>query len=118
MQREEVLPEPPSNLNQLDKKLFIKHFANRYEVEKNTYGNLSSKEVFKGLTNNPEFNKTEDIFDQEKFALLSRKLIEKLGYGEQLGELDEAESDKDENNQDEVEQEEAGQASDNEEDDK
>ena len=48
MQREEVLPEPPSNLNQLDKKLFIKHFANRYEVEKNTYGNLSSKEVFKG----------------------------------------------------------------------
>ena len=78
---------------------------------------LEAKEVFKGLTKNPEFNKTEDIFDQEKFALLSRKLIERLGYGEQLGELDETESDINENNQDEVEQEEAGQGSDNEEDD-
>ena len=47
MQREELIPEPPTNLNQLDKKLFTKHFANRYEVEKKTYGELVAKEVFK-----------------------------------------------------------------------
>ena len=39
---------------------------------------------------------------KKNLTLLSRKLIEKLGYGEQLGEFDEPGSDIDENNQDEV----------------
>ena len=73
--------------------------------------------MFKNLTRQPEFSKPEDIFDQEKFALLSRKLIERLGYGEQLGELDDSDSDIEENSQEEVEQEEAGQGSDDEEND-
>ena len=75
------------------------------------------QEVFNNLTNRPEFNKTEDIFDQEKFALLSHKLIERLGYGEQLGELDDIDSDLDENNEEEIDQQEEGQGSDNEEND-
>jgi len=58
-----------------------------------------------------------DILDQEKFAVLSRKLIERLGYGEQLGELDDIENDIDENTQEELEQDEAGQGSEDEEND-
>ena len=104
------------NISQVAK-YFIKSQLSEMDLPSEASQLLEAKEVFKGLTKNPEFNKTEDIFDQEKFALLSRKLIEKLGYGEQLGEFDEAESDIDENNQEEVEQEEAGQGSDNEEDD-
>ena len=104
------------NISQIAK-YFIKSQLSEMDLPSEASQLLEAKEVFKGLTKNPEFNKTEDIFDQEKFALLSRKLIEKLGYGEQLGEFDEAESDIDENNQEEVEQEEAGQGSDNEEDD-
>ncbi|OUX44628.1 MAG: hypothetical protein CBE31_01840 [Rhodobacterales bacterium TMED271] len=43
--------------------------------------------------------------------------MERLGYGEQLGELDDIENDIDENNQEELEQDEAGQGSEDEEND-
>ena len=96
---------------------FIKKQLSEMDLPSEASQLLNAKEVFKDLTSQPEFKKTEDIFDQEKFALLSRKLIERLGYGELLGELDDVESDIDENNQEQVEQEDAGQGSDNEEND-
>ena len=99
------------NISQLAR-YFIKRQLSEMDLPSEASQLLNAKEVFASLTRSPEFNKTEDIFDQEKFALLSRKLIERLGYGEQLGELDDVESDIDENNQEEVEQEEAGQGSD------
>ena len=47
MQRENVIPEPPSNLNDLDKTLFKKHFDNRIKVEEKIYGNLIPEEIYK-----------------------------------------------------------------------
>ena len=96
---------------------FIKRQLSEMDLPSEASQLLDAKEVFKDLTSQPEFSKTDDIFDQEKFALLSRKLIERLGYGEQLGELDDADSDIEENSEEEVEQEEAGQGSDDEEND-
>ena len=104
------------NISQLAR-YFIKRQLSEMDLPSEASQLLNAKDVFESLTRSPEFNKAEDIFDQEKFALLSRKLIERLGYGEQLGELDDVESDIDENNQEQVEQEEAGQGSDNEEND-
>lgn len=46
MQREELLPNPGIHINRHDKKLFLKHFENRYEVESKVYGNLNPQEVF------------------------------------------------------------------------
>ncbi len=96
---------------------FIKRQLSEMDLPSEASQLLDAKEVFADLTSQPEFSKTDDIFDQEKFALLSRKLIERLGYGEQLGELDDANSDIEENSQEDVEQEEAGQGSDEEESD-
>ncbi len=104
------------NISQLAR-YFIKRQLSEIDLPSEASQLLDTKEIFMDLTSSPEFNKTEDIFDQEKFAILSRKLIERLGYGEQLGEIDDLDSDADENNQDEVEQEDEGQGSDNEEDD-
>ncbi len=104
------------NISQLAR-YFIKRQLSELALPSEASELLDAKEVFEDLTSLPEFNKTDDIFDQEKFALLSRKLIERLGYGEQLGELDDSQNDIDENNQEEVEQEEAGQGSENEEND-
>lgn len=47
MRREHLIPEAPSYLQQTDKKLFERHFNNRYEVEKRFYGNLKVDDVFK-----------------------------------------------------------------------
>lgn len=47
MQREELLPEPPSDLYNHDKDLFKLHFENRYQVESSVYGNLNAREVFR-----------------------------------------------------------------------
>jgi cobaltochelatase CobT len=94
------------NISQLAR-YFIKRQLSEMDLPSEASQLLNAKEVFASLTRSPEFNKTEDIFDQEKFALLSRKLIERLGYGEQLGELDDVESEIDENNQEKVEEEEA-----------
>ena len=96
---------------------FIKRQLSELDLPSEASQLLDTKEIFTDLTSSPEFNKTEDIFDQEKFALLSRKLIERLGYGEQLGEIDDLDSDVEENNQEEVEQEDEAQGSDNEEND-
>ena len=47
MEREELLPEPPSDLCDHDKQLFKLHFENRHSVESSTFGNLNAREVFK-----------------------------------------------------------------------
>ena len=47
--REELLPEPPSDLCDHDKQLFKLHFENRYSVESSAYGSLNAHEVFKGF---------------------------------------------------------------------
>ncbi len=104
------------NVSQLAR-YFIKRQFSEMDLPTEASKLLESIEMFKNLTSDPEFNKTEDIFDQERFALLSRKLIERLGYGDQLGELDDLESNVDETNDDEVEQDDSGQGSDQEETD-
>ena len=96
-------------------RFFIKRELSEADLPPEASQLLEKKEVFEDLTGHPEFKKTKDVLDQEKFAVLSRKLIERLGYGEQLGELDDIENDIDENNQEELEQDEAGQGSEDEE---
>ena len=98
-------------------RFFIKRELSEADLPPEASQLLEKKEVFEDLTGHPEFKKTKDVLDQEKFAVLSRKLIERLGYGEQLGELDDIENDIDENNQEELEQDEAGQGSEDEEND-
>ena len=98
-------------------RFFIKRELSEADLPPEASQLLEKKEVFEDLTGHPEFKKTKDVLDQEKFAVLSRKLIERLGYGEQLGELDDIENDIDENNQEELEQDEAGQGSEDEESD-
>ena len=98
-------------------RFFIKRELSEADLPPEASQLLEKKEVFEDLTGHPEFKKTKDVLEQEKFAVLSRKLIERLGYGEQLGELDDIENDIDENNQEELEQDEAGQASEDEETD-
>ena len=98
-------------------RFFIKRELSEADLPPEASQLLEKKEVFEDLTGHPEFQKTKDVLDQEKFAVLSRKLIERLGYGEQLGELDDIENDIDENNQEELEQDEAGQGSEDEEND-
>ena len=98
-------------------RFFIKRELSEADLPPEASQLLEKKEVFEDLTGHPEFKKTKDILDQEKFAVLSRKLIERLGYGEQLGELDDIENDIDENTQEDLEQDEAGQGSEDEEND-
>jgi methionyl-tRNA formyltransferase len=69
MQREEVLPKPPSNLGDHDKKLFQMHFENRYRVESTIYGNLNALEVFKNCNSifiKPNELNSEQIADKVK----------------------------------------------------
>ena len=47
MKREELIPKPPSNISSDDKSNFIKHFQNRFEKEKESYGELTHENVFK-----------------------------------------------------------------------
>ena len=98
-------------------RFFIKRELSEADLPPEASQLLEKKEVFEDLTGHPEFKRTKDVLDQEKFAVLSRKLIERLGYGEQLGELDDIENDIDENTQEELEQDEAGQGSEDEEND-
>ena len=98
-------------------RFFIKRQLSETSLPPEASQLLDTKEVFEDLTGRPEFKKTKDVLDQEKFAVLSRKLIERLGFGEQLGELDEIENEIDENNQEDLEQDETGQGSEKEETD-
>ena len=98
-------------------RFFIKRELSEADLPPEASQLLEKKEVFEDLTGHPEFKKTKDVLDQEKFAVLSRKLIERLGFGEQLGELDEIENEIDENNQEDLEQDETGQGSEKEETD-
>ena len=47
MHREELIPPPPVNISPEDKVNFTRHFQNRYEKEKEAYGELSYESVFK-----------------------------------------------------------------------
>ncbi len=47
MQREELIPEPPINIIDSDKKLFVKHFQNRNKVEREIYGDLKPENIYK-----------------------------------------------------------------------
>lgn len=49
MEREYLLPEPPSHLDNHDKELFQMHFENRHLVESSVYGDLNSYVVFKNF---------------------------------------------------------------------
>jgi len=69
MKREEMLPAPPSNLSQHDKKLFEMHFENRYQVESSVYGDLNAHEVFKNYNTifiNPDELNSERIVKKVK----------------------------------------------------
>lgn len=46
MEREEVIPSVPKSLNNHDKLLFEKHFANRKRIEDKNYGDLHFEKVF------------------------------------------------------------------------
>lgn len=47
MERESVLPEPPSNVTNRDRKLFVRHFDDRHKIEASVYGELSIAQVFR-----------------------------------------------------------------------
>jgi folate-dependent phosphoribosylglycinamide formyltransferase PurN len=49
MQREDVLPTPPSGITKEDRDLFIRHFENRKDAESLAYGELDAAEVFAGF---------------------------------------------------------------------
>ena len=49
MQREELLPKPPIDIDNHEKELFNLHFKNRYRVESSVYGDLNASEVFKNF---------------------------------------------------------------------
>ncbi len=49
MRREELLPEPPRDLDDHDKELFKLHFENRHRVESSVYENLNARDVFKNF---------------------------------------------------------------------
>jgi len=57
MEREELLPEPPAEICERDRKNFIRHFKERDEVESRVYGSLEPKSVFRHIPSvvcNPE----------------------------------------------------------------
>ncbi len=59
MQREELLPEPPSALDKHVEKLFKLHFENRHRVEASVFGNLNAVDVFKNV--NSMFIKPDEL---------------------------------------------------------
>ena len=95
-------------------KYFIKNQFSKNKLPPDAKMLLDEKDIFSKLSHQPEFNLPKNIFDQEQFALLSRKLIEQLGYGDQLGEIEEPESDLDENSEEDIDQQDSGQNSDQE----
>ena len=96
-------------------KYFIKNQFSKNKLPPDAKMLLDGKDIFSKLSNQPEFNSPKNIFDQEQFALLSRKLIEQLGYGDQLGEIEEPDSDLDEKSEEDIDQQDSGQNSDQEE---
>ena len=69
MQREELLPKPPIELDNHEKKLFQLHFKNRYRVESSVYGDLNAHEVFKNFNSifiKPNELNTELVADKVK----------------------------------------------------
>jgi cobaltochelatase CobT len=96
-------------------KYFIKNQFSKTDLPPDAKALLDNQEIFSKLIDKPEFNLSENILDQENFAILSRKLIEELGYGDQLGELEAPDTDLDESIEEDIDQEEEGQNSDQEE---
>lgn len=46
MQREQLIPEPPKNIPEKDKRNFIRHFIERQTIEKEVYGELVPDDLF------------------------------------------------------------------------
>ncbi len=95
-------------------KYFIKKQFSKNKLPPDAKILLDQRDIFSKLSKNPEFNSPNNIFDQEQFALLSRKLIEQLGYGDQLGEIEEPESDLNDDSEEDIDQQDSGQNSDQE----
>ena len=64
MEREPLLPDPPQELTNHDKELFIKHFKNRNIIESKLYGNLKCKKIYENcnvIYTEPQELNTEKI---------------------------------------------------------
>jgi len=46
MDRENILPKPPKGINFHDQNNFLKHFQERYNIEKSVFGELNAQKVF------------------------------------------------------------------------
>jgi hypothetical protein len=84
MEREELIPTPPNNINEKDKLLFVKHFENRNIVERRVYGDLDYKSVFKGINtvfvhpnelNTMKIAKTVESFNADMAFIFGVNLI-------------------------------------------
>ena len=49
MEREELLPIPPKNINKRDHDNFLRHFNDRNTIERRVYGDLDVNSVFKDI---------------------------------------------------------------------
>ncbi len=63
MERENLLPDQPKDIDQKDSINFKNHFKNRFETEQNGYGDLNANEVFKDI--NSMFCKPEEFNDDK-----------------------------------------------------
>jgi len=50
MEREDLIPKPPSNISQKDRDNFIRHFQERDAIESSVFGRSNAREVFKDIT--------------------------------------------------------------------
>ena len=69
MQREQLLPDLPGEINDHDKRLFQTHFENRYRVESTVYGDLNAREIFTNLNSifiKPDALNSELVADKVK----------------------------------------------------
>ena len=84
-------------------RLYIRKLTNDRDLPVNAKSVLENWESFITQEGGDSFIDINNfVNDQESFARLSRSIIKKLGYGEQLGDdPDEGEKDTDDNNQDE-----------------
>ena len=83
-------------------RLYIRKLTNDRDLPANAKGALENWESFITQEGGDSFVEINNfVNDQESFARLSRSIIKKLGYGDQLGDdPDEAKKDSDDNNQD------------------
>ncbi|HWO06974.1 MAG TPA: methionyl-tRNA formyltransferase [Candidatus Paceibacterota bacterium] len=63
MEREQLIPEPPLGIPEIDRTNFIRHFKERHEAELKYFGDVRAQDVFSGIPihycNLPTFNTEE-----------------------------------------------------------